>query len=279
MTDTNGGYATRLRELASLMVAVAGESVTMVKKSAPEAALKLKKRAEWELYLEFLKVLFNLADRLSAFYVPVQEQPALMDRLEDAVTNQLKNVLAPALGPDSDEMEFLLTVGKAVTESRQTYDRFQFVPTEESKAKDEFFKTFAERIARLMGAAGDGMVLSAATLCASAAIPAMKGLFEEIQGQGQAPGGPAQAAGASTVQPRPSTTGNEIKLVSVMATVHGEEVETRWGLHPRFKEDLKPGQLQELARLMNRVTRILGERYAAVAFSADWATWQKIGHA
>jgi hypothetical protein len=30
---------------------------------------------------------------------------------------------------------------------------------------------------------------------------------------------------------------------------------------------------------MNRVTQILGERYAAVAFSSDWASWNRIGHA
>jgi hypothetical protein len=268
-----------LRDLASLMVAVAGESVTMVKKSAPEASLKLKKRAEWEIYLEFLKVFFNLVDRLSAFYVPLQDQPALMDQLEDAVTSRLKAVLAPALGPDSDEMEFILTVGKTVTESRQTYERFQFVVTEESKAKDEYLKTFAERVARLMGATGDGMVLSAATLCAGAVIPALQGLFEQAYAGGPAAGA-TPVAGAAT---RPAAPGSgapeEIKLVSVMAAVEGEEVETRWGLHPRFRQDLRPQQLQELTHLMNRVTRILGERYAAVAFTAAWASRHKIGHA
>lgn len=269
-------HSRMLKDLASLMVAVAGESVTMVKKSAPEAALKLKKRAEWEIYLEFLKVFFNLVDRLSAFYVPLQEQPALMDQLEDAVTSQLKAVLAPALGPDSDEMEFILTVGKAVTESRQTYERFQFVVTEESKAKDEYLKTFAERVARLMGAPGDGMVLSAATLCAGAVVPALKGLLEQAHSGGQAAG--AQSVAGAAARPAAGTP-EEIKLVSVMATVEGEEVETRWGLHPRFKQDLHPQQLQELTHLMNRVTRILGERYAAVAFTAGWASWHKIGHA
>lgn len=278
MAEAHEQSSKTLRDLASMMVAVAGESVTMVKKSAPEAALKLKKRAEWELYLEFLKIQFNLADRLSAFYVPVQEQPGFMDRLEDAVTLQLKNILTPALGPDSDEMEFVLTVGKAVAESRQTYERFQFVVTEESKTKDEFLKLCAERLARLLGAADDGMVISAATLCVSAVIPAMTGLFEQVQRPAEA--GPAQPGSATAATPSPPrASGDEIKLVSITAGVAGEEVETRWGLHPRFKQDLRPEQLRELTQLMNRVTRILGERYATVAFSPDWAVWQKSGHA
>lgn len=274
---TANPHSRMLKDLASLMVAVAGESVTMVKKSAPEASLTLKKRAEWEIYLEFLKVFFNLVDRLSAFYVPIQEQPALMDQLEDAVTSQLKTVLAPALGPDADEMELILTVGKAVSESRQTYEQFQFVVTEESTTKDEYLKTFAERVARLLGTPGDGMVVSAATLCAGAVVPALKGLFEQVHAREQA-AVPGTAAAAKPVDPAAGSA-EEIKLVSVMATVEGEEVETRWGLHPRFKQDLHPPQLQELTHLMNRVTRILGERYAAVAFTADWTSGQKIGHA
>jgi len=56
-------------------------------------------------------------------------------------------------------------------------------------------------------------------------------------------------------------------------------VETRWGLHPRFREDLTPSELQQLTKLLNRVAKILGERYAAVAFSKDWASWHKAGHA
>jgi hypothetical protein len=30
---------------------------------------------------------------------------------------------------------------------------------------------------------------------------------------------------------------------------------------------------------MNRVAKILGERYATVAFSDQWASWHKAGHA
>ena len=272
-------YGKLLEELATLVVGVAGESVTMVKRSAPEQALKLKQPSEWNIYLEFLKVMFNLADRLSVYYLSIQEQPQFMDSLEDAVTGKLRAVLAPALGPDRDEMEIALTIGNAVAESRRVYERFRFVVTEDSRVKNEFFACLAERVAGLLEASGNAVVTSAALLCASAAVPAMKSLFEGV------------GLSAAAVQSSPSdekrhhasdagrTAGSEIKLVSVMAAVQGEEVETRWGLHPRFRQDLRPEEAQELTRLMNRVTQVLGERYAVVAFSTEWASWHRIGHA
>ena len=274
MSASQGPYAGVLRDLAALMVAVSGESVTMVKRSAPEQAMKIKKSGEWEIYLEFLQLLFNLADRLSALYIPLKDQPVFMDGLEDAVTQQLKNVLAPALGPDTDEMEVVLAIGQTVAQSRQRYERFKFMATEESKQKDEYFKAFGEEIAHLMGTQGSGMVISAATLCGSAVIPAMKSLFESATA-GTAQG---QATTAAQAAPAPEgKTGNEIKLISVMSTIQGEEIETRWGLHPRFRQDLTPDQAQELNKLMNRVAEILGTRYASVAFSPEWTAWHHQG--
>ncbi len=275
MSATQDPYAVVLRDLASLMVAVSGESVTMVKRSAPEQAMKMKKSGEWEIYLEFLKLLFNLADRLSAHYIPLKDQPLFMDGLVDAVTQQLKNVLAPALGPDTDEMEVVLAIGQTVGQSRERYERFKFLVTEDSKQKDEYFKVFSETIAHLIGAMGNGMVISSATLCGNAVIPAMTSLLEA------ATSGTAQGQTAAAAPPAPGEkTGNEIKLISVMSTVQGEEIETRWGLHPRFRQDLKPEQAQELNKLMNRVAQILGTRYASVAFSSKWAAWhQQAGNA
>jgi hypothetical protein len=268
-------YAKIQRPLAELILAVAGESVTVLKRTAPDQALNLKKTQEWKLYLEFLKILFNLVDRLAAFHLPIQERPQFMDNLEDTVTQQLNDVLAPALGPDSDRMEVTVTIGAAVAESRELYERFGFVPTEPSKTKDQCLRLLGERVAQMMQASGNAAVISAASVCASAAIPAIDDLFTSVQ-----------SAGAKTASKESSTeqtgaqaqAGNEIKLVSVMSSVDGDEVETRWGLHPRFRQDLKPDQVQELSKLMNRVTRIVGERYAAVAFSADWASWHQ-GHA
>jgi hypothetical protein len=271
-------YTSILRDLASLMVAVSGESVTMVKRSAPEQALKLKKISEWEIYLEFLKLQFNLADRLSAHYIPLREQPVFMDGLEDAVTERLRTVLAPALGPDSDEMEVIMTIGATVAQSRQFYERFKFLVTEESTQKDEYFKTFGEAIARLINAPGNGMVVSSATLCANAVIPAMKSLLETATTGRTATETAAVAPGAApSVAPSAPGTGNEIKLISVMAAIQGEEIETRWGMHPRFRQDLKPAQLQELNKLMNRVAQIVGTRYASVATTPGWTAWHQQG--
>jgi len=282
MAASKGPYSGLLRDLGGLMVAVAGESVTILKRTAPEQALKLKKTDEWKLYLEFLKVMFNLADRLSAVYVPVHEQPLFMDSLEDTVTHRLRTVLEPALSPDSDEREIVYTIGRAVAESRERYERFRFLITEESKAKEELFKTFSEGVAELMGAPDNGMLVSAAALCASSVVPAMRALFEEVTAGAGSPQQRASSTGADR-QPAEQAigrgTGNEIKLISVMSSMKGEEVETRWGVHPRFRQDLGPEKAQELTRRMNRVTQILGERYAKVAFSADWKSWRVSGHA
>jgi hypothetical protein len=199
--------------------------------------------------------------------------------------------LAPALGPDTDHMEVTMTIGNAVAESRQEYERFKFLPTESGKEKDAFFQALGERVAQLLGASGNGQVISAAVLCVSAAIPAMQSALEDfVKGQRLSEVGQPEAdavlsvgptlradAPAAEARPRPSI-GNEIKLVSVMASLAGEEVETRWGLHPRFRQDLSSQERQEITRLMNRATRILGERYAAVACSPAWANWKPVGN-
>ena len=279
-------YSEQLRGIAELILAVAGESVTVMKRNAPERALKLKRHDEWGIYLEFLKIMFNLTDRLSILYLPIKEQPQFMDNLEDAVTLQLKNVLEPAFGSGADQTEIMLTVGAAVAESRQAYERYRFLVTENTPVKDEMLKDFGGRVADAMGIAGNAQVSSAATLCASAVIPAIKAVLA-----GDAPPATAvsittpatETASASpplTAPPEPQgPTGTEIKLVSVMSTVSGEEVETRWGLHPRFRQDLPPEDMQQVTRLMNRVAKILGERYASVAFSDEWTSWHKAGHA
>jgi hypothetical protein len=276
-------YQSELRTLAELMLAVSSESVSMVKRSVPEIELKLKRKDEWGIYLEFLKIMFNLVDRLSALHIPAKEQPFFMDGLGDTVTAQLKTVLEPAFGTGEDQMELVITIGAAIAESRQVYEAYRFLITEESKQKNEMFRAFGERVAELIGGPRKAHVASAATLCADAAVPAIQAILQgqtppqamiSTTAQGQSGSPMTEGAHAQT----PSTS-NEIKLVSVMASTKGEEVETRWGLHPRFKQDLKPEEIQELTRLMNRVTKLLGERYAAVAFSKEWATWHQTGHA
>jgi hypothetical protein len=287
MVTANQEHQTQLRQLAELLLAVAGESVTVMKRNAPERALKLKRHDEWDIYLEFLKVMFNLTDRLSALYLPVKTQPQFMDSLEDAVTLQLKNVLEPAFGSGADHTEVMLTVGAAVAESRQTYERYRFLVTEQNPVKDEMLKDFGGRVADTMGISGNPQISSAAALCASAVIPAIKAILTGDPPPVAAVGAAASAAASiqsapplRTPTPGPQgPTGTEITLVSVMSTITGEEVETRWGLHPRFRQDLPPEDIQRIAKLMNRVAKVLGERYASVAFSNEWTSWHKAGHA
>jgi hypothetical protein len=279
MTTTQNAYAKPLKSLAELMLSVAGESVGMVKRNAPQRAMKLKRKEEWSIYLEFMKILFNLVDRVSILHIPVKDQPQFMDHLADQVTSQLKQALQPALEAGSDQTEIVLTVGSAVAESRQVYEQYRFLISEDSKPKNDMFRDFGERIAELAGTPGNAQVVSAATLCVSAAIPAIQAILE---GRPAADAGETAAPSNSPTQRQRidrATTGSEIKLVSVMSSVNGEEVETRWGLHPRFRQDLRQDETQQLTKLMNRVAKILGERYAAVAFTDHWASWHRAGHA
>ena len=280
-------YKSQLSQLAELLLAVSGESVTMMKRNAPNQALKLRRQDEWGIYLEFLKVMFNLTDRLSALYLPLKDQPQFMDSLEDAVTLQLKNILEPAFGSGADQTEIMLTVGAAVAESRQTYERYRFLVTESDPVKDEMLKDFGGRVADAIGIGGNAQASSVAALCASAAIPAIKAILSgdppppTTVDMGAPVATPTTAATQSALATpqRHGPTGSDITLVSVMSIVEGETVETRWGLHPRFRQDLLPEDLQRIAKLMNRVAKILGERYASVAFSDEWTSRHKAGHA
>ena len=270
-------YAPILKDLANTMLGVARESVGLMKRSDQQQALKLKRDQEWEVYLEFLRLLFNVVDRLSAFHIPLKDQPEFMNSLEDSVSTQLKTVLAPTLSSSEiDDMEVTLSVGKAVAESRQTYEQFRMVITEQSKQRDEYFQHFAQRVAQKAGASGKEELVSAAFLCGSAVVPAFERLFTDGFKKGSSeevttdPNPSSDVAEAAS--PTSTTTeegAQKIKLVSVLSTVSGEEVETRWGVHPRFQRDLKPDEAKELAQHMNRVARIVGERFAVVASLAQ----------
>ena len=274
-------YDEQQRSLAELMLAVAGESVTVLKKNAPEQALKLKRQDEWKLYLEFLKLTFNLTDRLSAFHIPIKDQPEFMSGLEDAVTTQLRAVLEPAFGSGVDQNDIMMTISGVVAESRKLYEGYRFSISEESKTRNEMFDAFGGRVADALGVADNPQITSAAMLCATATVAAITAILkgEPPPAIGAGPQ-PTSSAGtpASPASPK-GQTGNEIKLISVMSDVTGDEIETRWGLHPRFRQDLTADEMQQLTKLMNRVAKVLGERYAAVAFSEEWNSWHKAGHA
>jgi len=288
-----------LKDLAHTMMSVSRESVNLIKRSDQQQALKLQRKQEWDIYLEFLRMLFNLVDRLSAFYVPIQAQRDFMNSLEDSVSHELQTVLAPSLSStEIDEMEVMLSVGQTVSESREIYERFKFVVTDQTKERDQYFKFFSERVASKAGASGKTEITSAAFLCGSAVVPALKSLFEdagkpkdEVSSATPAAEGktatsqgtePAVSSGSATPLSAPEGTSGEalIKLISVVSRIQGdEEVETWWGLHPKFRTDLPAAEAKELAKHMNRVTRIVGERYAVVVSLAKAGVSRPVGNA
>ena len=154
------------------------------------------------------------------------------------------------------------------------------------KQRDEYLQFFAERVAGKLGAAGNKELTSSVFLCGSAVIPAFQKLFDdafkEMSPEPKAPE-PQLTPVTAGQDSAPSTTEFEgiqtIKLVSVLSRVAGEEVETRWGVHPRFQHDLQHNEAKELAEHMNRVARIVGERFAVIASKAQSSTDQQVGNA
>ena len=255
-----------LKDLSNTILDVCRESVTLVKRSDPSVTTNLSQKQEWEIYLEFLMVLFNLVDRLSAFHVSIQQQPEFMNSLEDHVSERLKTLLAPSLSSAQiDEQEIVVAVGRAVAESRETYEPYKFVCSEDSKERNAFFQHVGERVAGRINAVNNQAVMSTTTLCISAVIPALTALFEgktpEPEAQTSPEAQPKTAGQSSGPSTEPSGA-KMIKLISVVASISGEEFETRWGLLPQFRQDLKPDQVEALTDYMNRVAQIVGDRFA-----------------
>ncbi|WP_447969594.1 hypothetical protein [Nitrospira sp. M1] len=281
-------YGSILKDLADTMLGVARESVALMKRSDQKHSVKLNRTQEWEVYLEFLRVQFNLIDRLSAFHIPIQDQKEFMNSLEDSVSVQLRTNLAPTMSAaEIDDMEVTLAIGKTVSESRQIYERYKFVVTEESKDRDDFFQAFAVRVAGKMEASGSKELTSAAILCASSVVPALNKLFEDAtalssQSKGaesveQEVGKPSDVSAATSQDD--SGKAQAITLVRVMSKISGEEIDSWWGIHPQFQRDLQPQEAKELTQHMNRVTRIIGERFAVVASLAQSSGDQPVGNA
>jgi len=287
-TDIKKEYGKVLGDLANTMLSVARESVTLLKRSDQAIATKLTREQEWGIYLEFLKLMFNLADRASAFYVPIQQQPLFMDSLEDHVSDRLATLLAPSMSSSEiDDQEVILSIGKAVAESRQIYEKYKFVFTEDTKERNAFFQHGAERIASKAGAANNEAILSVSTLCTGAVIPAFCALFEEKTGQTktkspqtQRENAPSDIVNQGPKASEPSTPNPQaIKLISVMSSISGEEFETRWGLFPQFRRDLQPEQLKEISKHMDRVSQLVGDRFAILSSKLSNESDQQSGNA
>ena len=251
-----------LKDLSNTILDVCRESVTLIKRSDAAVTTTLSQKQEWDIYLEVLKVLFNLVDRVSAFHVSIQQQPEFMNSLEDHVSDRLKTLLAPSLSSAQiDEQEIVVAVGRAVAESRETYEPYKFVFSEDSKERNAFFQHVGERVAGQAGAVNNQAIVSTTTLCISAVIPALTALFEGKTPEPEVQTSPATHPRTAGQSPAPSGT-QVIKLISVVASISGEEFETRWGLLPQFRRDLKPDQVEALTDYMNRVARIVGDRFA-----------------
>ena len=255
-----------LKDLSNTLLDVCRESVTLIKRSDQDVTTKLSQQQEWGIYLEFLKVLFNLVDRISAFYISIQQQPEFMNSLEDHVSDRLKALLAPSLSSAQiDDQEIVVSIGRAVAESRDAYESYKFVFSEDSKERNAFFQQAGERVAGRAGAVNNQAIVSTTTLCISAVIPALTALFEGKTPEPEARTSPAaqpHTGGDSSVPSSGPSGATVIKLISVVGSISGEEFETRWGLLPQFRQDLKPDQVKALTDYMNRVARIVGDRFA-----------------
>ncbi len=69
---------------------------------------------------------------------------------------------------------------------------------------------------------------------------------------------PEQPAGPGA----PGAAPNRIQLINVLVVREGEQVSSQWGIHPQLKQDLAQAEWQELSEHMNRVTAIVGAKFA-----------------
>ena len=175
--------------MGELMLMIARESMTLLKRNSPDIVSKMTRKQEWEAFLEFLKVLFNLADRVGAFYVPVSEYLQFLDAVEDAAIDQMNNAFRLQAGPGYDEIPVKVSLAAAFDDAQKFYQPFQFLVTEEGAERDRYFKKFGEAVSTAMGAHGHNTIVTAATMCASSSIAAMKALMESADGHSPSPVG------------------------------------------------------------------------------------------
>ena len=56
----------------------------------------------------------------------------------------------------------------------------------------------------------------------------------------------------------------ETEILNVVVARDGLKVSTKWGLHPKLKEELRPEEWKELTEIMGKVTTIVGHRFSEV---------------
>lgn len=168
--------------MGELMLAIARESMTLLKRNDPAIASKVSRKQEWEAFIEFLKVLFNLADRVGAFYIPVSEYLQFLDAVEDAVIDQMNNAFRQQAGPGYDETPVKVSISSALDLGQKLYQPYQFMVLEEGKERDRFFQKFGEAVGTALGVRGNNTIATSATMCVSSSITAMKLLMESADG-------------------------------------------------------------------------------------------------
>ncbi len=173
--------------LGELMLGISQESVTLLRRQAPAIAGKLDRKKEWEVYIEFLKVLFNMADRVATFYVPINEYLQFLDALEDAVIDQMNNAFRKQAGPAYDDVPVKVSIAAAFDTGQKFYQPHQFMVTEEGPERDRYLKKFGEAVATTMNARGNTTIVTTASMCAGSSIAAIKALLESAEGRSPSP--------------------------------------------------------------------------------------------
>jgi hypothetical protein len=56
----------------------------------------------------------------------------------------------------------------------------------------------------------------------------------------------------------------DVELLRVLVSRTGTQVNAEWAVHPQIKQDLQPGEWQEVTDLMAKVTSIVGKRFSRI---------------
>jgi hypothetical protein len=184
-------FRTKSWTIAELMIAISRESMMLLKRQAPTLLGNVTRKQEWEGFIEFLKVMFNLVDRVAALYVPVNEYLQFLDAVEFAVIDQMNNAFRKQAGPDYDETPLKMSISAAFETAEKVYQPYRFMVTEEGTEKDKYFTAFGEALSIALGAKGHKMVVTTASMCAGSSVAAMKALLESDQGRPPSPSGSA----------------------------------------------------------------------------------------
>ncbi len=61
----------------------------------------------------------------------------------------------------------------------------------------------------------------------------------------------------------------QTEILYVAVQRQGQQVHTKWGLHPTLKDELKPEEWKELTDIMGKVTTLVSNRFSKVLNKAE----------